>query len=72
VIRLAVVMIHLLVAGRWLKLLGDDPTERLQNLAALLLGQRRPQLLQTHPRCGIRLRRKKVPSCLARMAALLE
>src|SRR5262249_24827745 len=68
----AVFIAHLLVAGRRLKLLGDEATERLQRPLANRLGDGFPEFLQPD-----RLRRggglgKKARSGLAGMAFLLE
>lgn len=68
----AVFIAHPLFVGGWLKLLSDEPAERLQRLLAIRFRDHFPELLQ-RDQSQRRLRRdKKAPSWLDRMAFLLE
>jgi hypothetical protein len=64
-------MMLLLDVWRNLKLLSDDSTEHLQRSLTILWAQYFPEAMQGYPLAGPRFRRKKISSCLSRMAFLL-
>src|SRR5439155_7863454 len=68
----AVFMPHLLVAGRWLKLLGDDVAENLERAPALFVRERRPQVRQAQPLNRWRFRRGTGASWDLGMVILLD
>jgi hypothetical protein len=65
-------MRHLLIAGRRLKLLGDDVAENLERAPALFVRKRCPQLLEAQPLNRREFRRKKGASWVRGMTILLD